>query len=107
MDKKLKDLHEQLDIRNQNTKVWIQAETQTRAYCHELEKKLETAVEALEFYSDVKNFGVTVWADESKDGACWYEPAEEHGLGEIYGESNTGDFGLTAIDALEKIKGSL
>lgn len=60
--------------------------------------------DALAFYSDVKNFGVTVWEDETQDGKCWYEPAEEHGLGEIYGHNDTGDFGIKASDALDVLR---
>ncbi len=35
------EFEKQLNIRNENTKVWIQAETQTRGYCHRLEKELD------------------------------------------------------------------
>ena len=38
---KCSELHKQLDTRNENTKVWIQADTQTRAYACQLEKELE------------------------------------------------------------------
>ncbi len=34
------EFEEQLNIRNENTKVWIQAETQTREYSHKLEKEV-------------------------------------------------------------------
>lgn len=37
LHKENKELHRQLDIRNESTKAWIQSETQTRAYCHKLE----------------------------------------------------------------------
>jgi len=34
---KIKALHKKLDERNEATKVWIQADTQTREYAHRLE----------------------------------------------------------------------
>lgn len=36
------ELQRQLDMRNENTKVWIQADTQTRAYACKLERELES-----------------------------------------------------------------
>lgn len=60
---------------------------------------LQKVREALEFYRDVKNFQVTVWADESKDGDCWTEPATEHGLT----EAGNSEFGIKAEEALEAL----
>lgn len=37
---KLKEMNEILNQRNENTKCWIQAETQTRAYANKLESLL-------------------------------------------------------------------
>lgn len=61
------------------------------------------ALETLKFYENVKNFGVTVWADETQDGDCWYEPAKDHGLGEIYERNSTGDFGIKAWETLDEL----
>jgi hypothetical protein len=78
------------------------------------EEKLAIAIEALRaadkallFYEKVENFGVTVWEDESQDGRCWYEPAKDHGLGEIYGTNDTGDFGITAMEARDELSEAL
>jgi FtsZ-binding cell division protein ZapB len=35
------NLHIELDKRNEATKVWIQYDTQTRAYCNQLEREIE------------------------------------------------------------------
>lgn len=55
--------------------------------------------EALQFYATDKNFEVTIWKDETKDGECWTEPASEHGLIE---RPNT-EFGIRAEEALGKL----
>jgi hypothetical protein len=68
---------------------------------------LRKADKALLFYEKVENFGVTVWEDESQDGRCWYEPAKDHGLGEIYGTNDTGDFGITAMEARDELSEAL
>lgn len=52
--------------------------------------------EALRFYSDAKNFEVTVWADSTRDGECWTEEASEHGLV----EKPNADFGIRALEVL-------
>ena len=44
----INELQRQLNERNEATKVWIQADTQTRAYCIQLEEKLERMRGALE-----------------------------------------------------------
>ena len=37
---RLAEAEKRLDERNEATKVWIQAERQTRTYCHQLERRL-------------------------------------------------------------------
>lgn len=67
---------------------------------NEAEARAERYRKALAFYANGENFAVTVWEDESCDGKCWLEPATEHGLTEVYGENNTGEFGITAHEVL-------
>ena len=44
-EEKIAALQKQLDERNEATKVWIQADTQTRAYANQLERKLAAHAE--------------------------------------------------------------
>ena len=61
--------------------------------------------EALEFYSKIENLGKTVWEnDVSRDGRCWLEDFDTYEIAEIYGPNATGDYGIKASDAIDKLK---
>jgi hypothetical protein len=61
---------------------------------------IQKQAEALAFYSDEKNFSITVWADETRDGECWLEPAEENNLIEHGPDGVKADFGILSEDSL-------
>jgi len=68
-----------------------------------LNLRIATLEQALSFYTDYQNFGVTNWEnDDTRDGPCWLVPSTTPDeILEIYGPNNTGEFGMKALEALE------
>jgi hypothetical protein len=78
-DKELEKLHKELDARNEATKVWIQAETQARDYCNQLQKRSEGLVKALEL---VAKHGCCVMHNDNGCPGCTAREALKQWRGE-------------------------
>jgi hypothetical protein len=79
----------------------LRALAQSRLENEKLQGQLLGFRETLDFYSNIKNFGINHWNNNDRSDVCWSVTASDDELTEAYSPTSTGDFGIKAQEALE------
>jgi hypothetical protein len=103
------NLHEMFEARmNEQSEPYTFAADEFKmgytAALSDLQAKVDGLLEALKFYSKIKNFEKVVWEDDDKSGPCEPFDFDENELVERYADGCLGDFGLKAEQALAEFK---